>query len=1355
MEECRQGLSDLLLEGDLGAVALGLEQGLFSLDELDLPHNSDGSTPLISACKMGLKTVMHFLLERGADATLCNHSSQTALHVSSPDLQEELLAAIVRPLSHKGQLLGAAWRGDISALEHLLTDNLVDVNTQNRDGLTALMLAVREVDLFEGLKDIIPWDYNPTETVKALLALSASLEIQDQRGYTVLHYASQIRTPIKNEILQNISNSPSQSVPTHVEPQCHFPTDCCTNSLSRSPPPAGSVLECTKVRESHGYFNKDKITLFFHSSMEPKRSTRSGPSQLSRTPGWTSSLPNLQDRSKCWDKLDTQHSSPSEAPLKSSLIPVPPRLAKKSKNITESPVVPHLTYLSQSAPSLALLDASVLLQVRENIYNRLSGLSDETDSDNNRQKAPPPILSTRTPKHLAPLDRKYRDCPAFSRIPRPLVLKPISSSPAVSVTRHHGGRFSRQTMRGSRGARRGSAESASSSSCSSESSVDLDEEEEEEEEGSGPQELQQMLSTLLRRQSQHILESPLSSEQLENLGRTDIVEDNHSDDKDTLIRAQFKRSQEVEALMSHESMNQNEDRHSVDFLKKDKTAESVETSLPDLDVPRGSEIVPRPLPRKYLNQYQFLPENATTLYPASEENAKHKTTKSKGKKCLLFHTNQSFNILAHRNTNWGIVQPKRHRRHSSTSTQAKTKEINSQDHIVKGEATRKPNCPSMPSAKQSQKLKKVAPLSQRKAAELQCEIQINGDKKTLNKCHTPKELHNRELKTARQPKKPGNIGTVRAKSALDSVSYSDMFMQIHKEEDKGPAIFEMFATPLYENLREGRCAEKTLQVQPPTQVKRPLNGQRVQKCMDGNRRKQTQKCSITKSKPRKRRDSQPSRSHKINQSFDINKDNAVEITSPDGNCQILRNESDKGDVFITKMENEGPILSVIKEVLSTVASIHHEQRDSATSYQSALHPRIFIQTSDEHKDNQDVSNKTEDVVLDKFPAEPLINTWTSSRTRSPVYQKFLDEVGEGPVTDDLLRCLAEELISLEEKEVETLRSEHTENNVIITDPEPTVKSAINEDPTWSTKKTSSSDKQPRTERSCKDDTITWAKGEVLGRGAYGTVYCGLTSQGQLIAVKQVLLDVSTSETAEREYSRLEREVDLLKNLEHPNIVGFLGTALTDNVISIFMEYVPGGSISSVLNRFGPLPEKVFTLYTRQVLEGVAYLHENRVIHRDLKGNNLMLMPTGVVKLIDFGCARRLNRLTHSGGNSDLLKSVHGTPYWMAPEVINETGHGKKSDIWSIGCTVFEMATGKPPLAHMGKMAALFYIGARKGLMPPLPDDFSEEAKSFVKACLISNQKQRPSAADLLRHPFISHLRQPKSSKPSLHPNHSN
>lgn len=90
-------------------------------------------------------------------------------------------------------------------------------------------------------------------------------------------------------------------------------------------------------------------------------------------------------------------------------------------------------------------------------------------------------------------------------------------------------------------------------------------------------------------------------------------------------------------------------------------------------------------------------------------------------------------------------------------------------------------------------------------------------------------------------------------------------------------------------------------------------------------------------------------------------------------------------------------------------------------------------------------------------------------------------------------------------------------------------------------------------------------------------------------------------------------------------------------------------------RFGPLPERVLALYTKQIVEGVAYLHLNRVIHRDLKGNNVMLMPTGIIKLIDFGCARRLSCVSHTASNgADLLKSVHGTPYWMAPEVHTTT-----------------------------------------------------------------------------------------------------
>ncbi|XP_077947527.1 uncharacterized protein map3k19 isoform X3 [Gasterosteus aculeatus] len=345
-----------------------------------------------------------------------------------------------------------------------------------------------------------------------------------------------------------------------------------------------------------------------------------------------------------------------------------------------------------------------------------------------------------------------------------------------------------------------------------------------------------------------------------------------------------------------------------------------------------------------------------------------------------------------------------------------------------------------------------------------------------------------------------------------------------------------------------------------------------------------------------------------------------------------------------------------------------------------------------------------------------------------IHKKFLDEVGDGPLTDDLLQCLAEELITLEERGVST-GPENLEFN--------------GEKYNLSGKKTfledDSIDRAALLDGGLVvDDTTTWTKGEVLGRGAYGIVYCGLTSQGHLVAVKQVSLHSSDPDTANTaEYGRLQREVELLKNLRHANIVGFLGTSLYQHVVSIFMEYIPGGSIASILQRFGPLPERVLALYTHQILEGVAYLHLNRVIHRDLKGNNVMLMPTGVIKLIDFGCARRLSCLNHTASHSaDLVKSVHGTPYWMAPEVINETGYGRKSDIWSVGCTVFEMATGKPPLAHMDKMAALFYIGARRGLMPTLPSGFSDHAKNFVKICLTSDQRLRPSADQLLKHSFI-------------------
>lgn len=149
------------------------------------------------------------------------------------------------------------------------------------------------------------------------------------------------------------------------------------------------------------------------------------------------------------------------------------------------------------------------------------------------------------------------------------------------------------------------------------------------------------------------------------------------------------------------------------------------------------------------------------------------------------------------------------------------------------------------------------------------------------------------------------------------------------------------------------------------------------------------------------------------------------------------------------------------------------------------------------------------------------------------------------------------------------------------------------------------------------------------------------------------------------------------------IFRYKGASLEKNVVSIFMQYVPGGSLATNIKRFGALDEEIFSRYTKQILEGVAYLHENGVIHRDIKGGNIMLSEKGRIKLIDFGCAKRILglRLECSGSertSGRIMMSMRGTPYWMAPEVIQEVACGPKSDIWSVGCTVFEMATTKPP-----------------------------------------------------------------------------
>ncbi|KAK9907344.1 hypothetical protein WJX75_001831 [Coccomyxa subellipsoidea] len=269
--------------------------------------------------------------------------------------------------------------------------------------------------------------------------------------------------------------------------------------------------------------------------------------------------------------------------------------------------------------------------------------------------------------------------------------------------------------------------------------------------------------------------------------------------------------------------------------------------------------------------------------------------------------------------------------------------------------------------------------------------------------------------------------------------------------------------------------------------------------------------------------------------------------------------------------------------------------------------------------------------------------------------------------------------------------------------------------------------------------VNWTRGELLGAGAFGRVYLGLNNDtGQLMAVKQVLIskDENVAGRVVEHVQSLEAEVNVLKHLDHPNIVRYLGTDKNEQHLNIFLEFVPGGSIASLLAKFGSFKESVIRVYARQILLGLEYLHHNKIMHRDIKGANILVDHTGLVKVADFGASKKIEDLVTMDSG---FKSIKGTPYWMAPEVIKQTGHGRQADIWSVACTVIEMATGKPPWSQFqSQVSALFHIASSKE-PPVIPEVLSKEGRDFLLQCFNRVPKERPSASRLLRHPWLADL----------------
>uniref|UniRef100_A0A182Q9N5 Protein kinase domain-containing protein n=1 Tax=Anopheles farauti TaxID=69004 RepID=A0A182Q9N5_9DIPT len=272
----------------------------------------------------------------------------------------------------------------------------------------------------------------------------------------------------------------------------------------------------------------------------------------------------------------------------------------------------------------------------------------------------------------------------------------------------------------------------------------------------------------------------------------------------------------------------------------------------------------------------------------------------------------------------------------------------------------------------------------------------------------------------------------------------------------------------------------------------------------------------------------------------------------------------------------------------------------------------------------------------------------------------------------------------------------------------------------------------RTLNRARSVNFSWHRGIKIGQGRFGKVYTAVNnSTGELMAMKEIA--IQPGETAA--IRKVAEELKIFEGINHQHLVKYYGVEVHREELIIFMELCPEGTLESLVELNGGLPEAQTRRYTHQLLSAVAELHRNGVVHRDIKTANIFLHKDGnCLKLGDFGSAVKIQAHTTMVGE---LKGYVGTQAYMAPEVFTRTnteGHGRAADIWSVGCVVVEMSSGRRPWHQFdSNFQIMFKVGM--GESPEIPENLSEEGQDFVGICLQHDPKDRQKADELLQHIF--------------------